>query len=87
MAYKQAAERTRRLQPQGIRPRPVNLRRAGELVPDGRVHAINTDTQEVACGIDPAGLTVLEKDWTLGIRLDRCPACVEATGYGRAPDA
>jgi hypothetical protein len=84
--YKQAAERTRRLQSQGTRPGPANLRRAGELVPAGRVHAFDADTQEVVCGIDAAGLHVFNQDWTSGMALDRCPACLEATGYGRPLD-
>jgi hypothetical protein len=87
MPYKQAAEHNRRLQSRGIRPRPVNLRRASELVPAGRVHAIDTDTGQVACGITAAGLYVFDQDWASGIGIDWCPACVEATGYGRPPDA
>jgi hypothetical protein len=82
MAYKQAAERTRRLQSQGTRPGPVNLRRAGELVPAGRVHAIDVDRQKVVCGIDAAELHVFDRDWTSGIGVDRCRDCLEATGYG-----
>ena len=64
MPYKQAAEHTRRLHSQGTRPGPVNLRRAGELVPAGRVHAFDADTQEVVCGINAAGLHVFNQEWT-----------------------
>jgi hypothetical protein len=28
---------------------------------------------------------VFDRDWASGIGMDWCPACVEATGYGRPP--
>jgi hypothetical protein len=79
MPYKQAAEDRQELPSRSI------PRRRSQYVPAGRMHAIDADTREVACGINAAGLYVFDRDWTSGIGLDRCPACVEATGYGRPP--
>jgi hypothetical protein len=80
MPYKQAAEQRQELPSRSI------PRRRPEFVPAGRMHAIDADTREVACGINAAGLHVFDRDWTSGIGVDRCPACVEATGYGRPPN-
>jgi hypothetical protein len=80
MPYKQAAEERQELSSRSI------PRRRSQYIPAGRVHAIDADTREVACGINAGGLYVFNRDWTSGIGLDRCPACVEATGYGRPPD-
>jgi hypothetical protein len=82
MPYKQAAE-----QRQELPSRSIPRRRRPEFVPAGRVHAIDADTREVACGINAAGLYVFDRDWASGIGMDWCPACVEATGYGRPLDA
>jgi hypothetical protein len=95
MPYKQAAEQRQELPSRSIpRRRPAFVpsrsmprRRRPEFVPAGRVHAIDTDTREVACGINAAGLYVFDRDWASGIGMDWCPACVEATGYGRPPHA
>jgi hypothetical protein len=81
MPYKQAAEHRQELPSRSV------PRRRPQFIPAGRIHAINADTREVACGINAAGLYVFDRDWTAGIGLDRCSACVEATGYGRPPDA
>jgi hypothetical protein len=80
MPYKQAAE-----QRQELPSRSIPRRRRPEFVPAGRVHAIDADTREVACGINAAGLYVFDRDWASGIGMDWCPACVEATGYGKPP--
>jgi hypothetical protein len=53
MPYKQAAE-----QRQELPSRLVPRRRQPEFVPAGRMHAIDADTREVACGINAAGLYV-----------------------------
>jgi hypothetical protein len=96
MPYKQAAEQrqelpsrsiARRRRPAFVPSRSIPRRRRPEFVPAGRVHAIDTDTREVACGINAAGLYVFDRDWASGIGMDWCPACVEATGYGRPPHA
>jgi hypothetical protein len=96
MPYKQAAEQRqelpsrsipRRRQPEFVPSRSMPRRRRPEFVPAGRVHAIDADTREVACGINAAGLYVFDRDWASGIGMDWCPACVEATGYGRPPHA
>jgi hypothetical protein len=94
MPYKQAAEQRqelpsrsipRRRRPEFVPSRSMTRRRRPEFVPAGRVHAIDADTREVACGINAAGLYVFDRDWASGIGMDWCPACVEATGYGRPP--
>jgi len=77
MPYKQAAEQRQELPSRSI------PRRRSQYVPAGRMHAIDAETREVACGINAAGLYVFDRDWTSGIAVDRCPACLEATGYGR----
>ena len=96
MPYKQAAEQRQELPSRSIpgRRRPAFVpsrsmprRRRPEFVPAGRVHAIDADTRQVACGINAAGLYVFDRDWASGIGMDWCPACVEATGYGRPPHA
>jgi hypothetical protein len=77
MPYQQAAE-----QRQELPSRSIPRRCRPEFVPAGCVHAIDTDTREVACGINAAGLYVFDRDWASGIGMDWCPACLEATGYG-----
>jgi hypothetical protein len=62
MPYKQAAE-----QQQELPSRSIPRRRRPEFVPAGRVHAIDTDTREVACGINAAGLYVFDRERASGI--------------------
>jgi hypothetical protein len=92
MPYQQAAEQRqelpsrsipRRRRPAFVPSRSMSRRCRPEFVPAGCVHAIDTDTREVACGINAAGLYVFDRDWASGIGMDWCPACLEATGYGR----
>src|SRR5829696_6316205 len=87
MPYKQAAEQRQELpsrpipgrrRPAFVSSRSMPRRRRPEFVPAGRVHAIDTDTREVACGINAAGLYVFDRDWASGIGMDWCPASVEA---------
>jgi hypothetical protein len=61
MPYKQAAEQRQELPPRSI------PRRRPEFVPAGRMHAIDADTREVACGINAARLYVFDRDWTSGM--------------------
>ena len=95
MPYKQAAEQRqelpsrsipRRRRPAFVPSRSMPRRRRPEFVPAGRVHAIDADTREVACGINAAGLYVFDRDWASGIGVDWCPACVEATGLPSIAD-
>jgi hypothetical protein len=85
MRYAVAAEGSQELRSQGLPPR----NRPPQLAPAGVVHALDVAAQQVACGLPLAGLVPFrERDWERDVPISRprCPACMQATGFGTAAE-
>jgi hypothetical protein len=79
MSWKVGAERIRLLESQSIRTgRRVGGR--GARVPDGPTHAVDSETDEVACRFPVEALKVFDLDWESASLVERCPDCVRVVG-------
>ena len=79
MSWKVGAERTQLVESRSIQTgRWVGGR--GQRVPDGPTHAVNSETDEVACRFPVEALTVFDLDWESASLVERCPDCVRVVG-------
>jgi len=76
MRYKVGAEQLEQVP--SLAHRPGGTFRSGRTAPIGPTHAVDAATGAVACGVEAAGLQVLNDDWEVAFFVEKCPDCFVA---------